>query len=177
MDIFVVFLKQTGFASMSLGNAIMILIGIAFIMLAITKDYEPLLLVPIGMGAIVGNIPVIDSMALSVYDSGSVLSYLYFGVSQGVYPPLIFLGIGAMTDFSTMLSNPKLVLLGAAAQIGVFLTFLARSGSASPWKKAPRSESSVARTAQRRFFWPQNSHRTCSVRSPLRPIRTWLWYR
>jgi sodium ion-translocating decarboxylase beta subunit len=124
MDIIVQFLKTTGFASMSPGNAIMILIGIAFIMLAITKDYEPLLLVPIGMGAIVGNIPVLESMALSVYDSGSVLSYLYFGVSQGVYPPLIFLGIGAMTDFSTMLSNPKLVLLGAAAQVGVFLTFL-----------------------------------------------------
>lgn len=124
MDIFFKFLETTGFASMTLGNAIMILIGIAFITLAIRKDYEPLLLVPIGMGAIVGNIPVIDGMALSVYDQGSVLSYLYFGVSQGVYPPLIFLGIGAMTDFSTMLSNPKLVLLGAAAQIGVFLTFV-----------------------------------------------------
>ena len=62
--------------------------------------------------AIVGNIPVIEGMSLSVYDSGSVLSYLYAGVSQGIYPPLIFLGIGAMTDFSTMLSNPKLVLLG-----------------------------------------------------------------
>ncbi|NNE01037.1 MAG: sodium ion-translocating decarboxylase subunit beta [Pirellulaceae bacterium] len=117
----------------------MILIGIIFIFLAITKDYEPLLLVPIGMGAIVGNIPVIDGMSLSVYDAhywitsddgviqyvpGSVLSYIYFGVSQGLYPPLIFLGIGAMTDFSTMLSNPKLILLGAAAQIGVFATFL-----------------------------------------------------
>ena len=124
MDIFFKFLETTGFASMTLGNAVMILIGIVFITLAIRKDYEPLLLVPIGMGAIVGNIPVIDGMSLSVYDQGSVLSYLYFGVSQGVYPPLIFLGIGAMTDFSTMLSNPKLVLLGAAAQIGVFLTFL-----------------------------------------------------
>ena len=58
------------------------------------------------------------------YQFGSVLSYIYFGVSQGIFPPLIFLGIGAMTDFSTMLSNPKLVLLGAAAQVGVFLTFL-----------------------------------------------------
>ena len=102
----------------------MILIGIVFIFLAITKDYEPLLLVPIGMGAIVGNIPAAAGMSMGVYDSGSVLYYLYFGVDQGVYPPLIFLGIGAMTDFSTMLSNPKLVLLGAAAQIGVFLTFL-----------------------------------------------------
>lgn len=124
MDIIRDFIGTTGFSAMTFGNAIMILIGIVFIVLAITKDYEPLLLVPIGMGAIVGNIPVIDGMSLSVYDDGSVLSYLYFGVSQGVYPPLIFLGIGAMTDFSTMLSNPKLVLLGAAAQIGVFLTFL-----------------------------------------------------
>ncbi len=124
MEIIIEFLKTTGFASMTGGNAVMILIGIMFIALAIIKDYEPLLLVPIGMGAIVGNIPVTDGMSLSVYDEGSVLSFLYFGVSKGIYPPLIFLGIGAMTDFSTMLSNPKLVLLGAAAQIGVFLTFL-----------------------------------------------------
>jgi oxaloacetate decarboxylase beta subunit len=138
MDILQEFLKTTGFWSIGPGNIVMIVIGILFIALAITKDYEPLLLVPIGMGAIVGNIPLIEGMSLSVYDMhkwiiesgqityqpGSVLSYIYFGVSWGIYPPLIFLGIGAMTDFSTMLSNPKLILLGAAAQIGVFLTFL-----------------------------------------------------
>jgi oxaloacetate decarboxylase beta subunit len=124
MEIFEQFLRQTGYANLTLGNAVMILIGIAFIMLAITKHYEPLLLVPIGMGIVVGNIPPIEGMGLSVYDQGSVLRYIYFGVESGVFPPLIFLGIGAMTDFSTMLSNPKLVLLGAAAQIGVFLTLL-----------------------------------------------------
>jgi oxaloacetate decarboxylase beta subunit len=138
MEILLEFLKTTGFYSISLGNAVMILIGIVFIFLAITKDYEPLLLVPIGMGAIVGNIPMAEGMGMSVYDvpswtqvgdqiqykPGSVLSYLYMGVSYGFYPPLIFLGIGAMTDFSTMLSNPKLVLLGAAAQVGVFATFI-----------------------------------------------------
>lgn len=124
MSILLEFLNTTGFVSMTWGNLIMILVGIVFIFLAIKKDYEPLLLVPIGMGAIVGNIPTVPGMALSVYDEGSVLQYLYFGVSKGIYPPLIFLGIGAMTDFSTMLSNPRLVLLGAAAQIGVFLTFL-----------------------------------------------------
>lgn len=124
MQIFFDFLGSTGFASMTFSHALMLVIGIVFITLAITKHYEPLLLIPIGMGIIVGNIPYQNgSMALSVYDEGSVLSYLYFGVSHGVFPPLIFLGIGAMTDFSTMLSNPKLVLLGAAAQIGVFLTF------------------------------------------------------
>lgn len=138
MQIFSEFLKTTGFSQLEFGNAVMIVIGILFISLAIIKEYEPLLLVPIGFGIIVGNIPAIASMTLSVYDegrlvledgeisynAGSVLSYLYYGVSQGVFPPLIFLGIGAMTDFSTVLSNPKLVLLGAAAQIGIFLTLI-----------------------------------------------------
>ncbi|MEZ6070781.1 MAG: sodium ion-translocating decarboxylase subunit beta [Pirellulales bacterium] len=114
----------TAFPGLEWGNAIMIVIGIGFIYLAIFKHYEPLLLVPIGFGVIVGNIPTMAEMTLSVYDEGSVLQYLYFGVQKGIYPPLIFLGIGAMTDFSTMLSNPKLVLLGAAAQLGVFLTYL-----------------------------------------------------
>ncbi len=118
------FLNTTGFAMMTWGNAIMILVGIIFVSLAIIKDYEPLLLLPIGFGAIVGNIPSIQGMALSVYEEGSVLSYIYFGVSKGIFPPLIFLGIGAMTDFSTMLSNPKLILLGAAAQVGIFITFI-----------------------------------------------------
>ncbi|MEW4528822.1 sodium ion-translocating decarboxylase subunit beta [Maioricimonas sp. JC845] len=135
MDILLNFLRSTGFAQMEPGNAIMILIGITFVVLAIRKDYEPLLLVPIGFGMIVGNIPYVDTMSLGVYDdwteqgkgslqNSSVLSQIYFGVKFGLFPPLIFLGIGAMTDFSTMLSNPKLVLLGAAAQIGVFLTLL-----------------------------------------------------
>ncbi len=116
--------EATAFAGFEVGNLIMIVIGACFIYLAIAKHYEPLLLVPIGFGIIVGNIPSVLGMSLSVYDEGTVLRYLYFGVEKGVYPPLIFLGIGAMTDFSTMLSNPKLVLLGAAAQVGVFLTYL-----------------------------------------------------
>ncbi|SDK94854.1 oxaloacetate decarboxylase, beta subunit [Maridesulfovibrio ferrireducens] len=124
MDILFHFLSTTGFAEMTPGNFIMIVIGIVFIALAIIKDYEPLLLLPIGFGAIIGNIPSIAGMPLSVYDEGSVLSYLYFGVSKGVFPPLIFLGIGAMTDFSCMLSNPKLILLGAAAQMGIFITLV-----------------------------------------------------
>ena len=124
MSVLFEFLGTTGFATMTWGNVLMVVIGLIFITLAITKDYEPLLLLPIGFGAIVGNIASIPSMAVGVYDEGSVLYYLYFGVSQGVYPPLIFLGIGAMTDFSTMLSNPRLVLLGAAAQMGIFVTLI-----------------------------------------------------
>jgi carboxybiotin decarboxylase len=126
------YLTTTGFGGMTIGHAVMIAIGAMFIGLAIVKEYEPLLLVPIGFGIIVGNIPYAAGMSLSVYDDwgdgrglqgSSVLSLIYFGVKYGLFPPLIFLGIGAMTDFSTMLSNPKLMLLGAAAQIGVFLTF------------------------------------------------------
>ncbi len=124
MEFFLDFFKTTGFYLMTPGNLMMIIIGLLFISLAIIKHYEPLLLLPIGFGMIVGNIPSIASMPLSVYDQGSVLYYIYFGVSQGIFPPLIFLGIGAMTDFSTMLSNPKLILLGAAAQIGIFLTLV-----------------------------------------------------
>lgn len=124
MEILLEFLTTTAVANMSGGNLLMIVIGAVFILLAIRKDYEPLLLLPIGFGCIVGNIPSIASMAIGVYDEGSVLYYIYFGVSQGIFPPLIFLGIGAMTDFSTMLSSPRLVLLGAAAQTGIFLTLI-----------------------------------------------------
>jgi len=124
VEILLKFLNTTAFATMTLGNVIMLIVGICFITLAIRKDYEPLLLVPIGFGIVVGNIPPVAGMMVSVYDKGSVLNMIYYGVTQGLFPPLIFLGIGAMTDFSTMLSSPKLVLLGAAAQLGIFLTFL-----------------------------------------------------
>jgi len=105
------------------GNMVMLAIGCLFIYLGIAKDYEPLLLVPIGFGMLVGNIPLTSGMNIGIYESGSVLNVLYSGVTQGWYPSLIFLGIGAMTDFSSMLSNPRLILLGAAAQAGIFLTF------------------------------------------------------
>ncbi|MBI9040070.1 sodium ion-translocating decarboxylase subunit beta [Lutibacter sp.] len=118
------FYSYTGFANAAGGNLIMILIGIVFIYLGIKFDYEPLLLIPIGTGVILGNIPFVAGNQTGIYETGSVLNYLYFGVVKGIYPPLIFLGIGAMTDFSSLIANPKLMLLGAAAQIGVFATFL-----------------------------------------------------
>ncbi|GHA36497.1 oxaloacetate decarboxylase subunit beta [Salinimicrobium marinum] len=118
------FWDYTGFANASIGNLIMIAVGLFFIFLAIKYDYEPLLLIPIGTGILLGNIPFQPGVGVGIYEEGSVLSYLYFGVTQGIYPPLIFLGIGAMTDFSSLISSPKLMLLGAAAQIGVFGTFI-----------------------------------------------------
>ena len=119
-----VFLSYTGFANVTIGHIIMIVVGLFFIWLAIKYDYEPLLLIPIGTGILLGNVPFIAGNQIGIYEEGSVMNYLYFGVIKGVYPPLIFLGIGAMTDFSSLISNPKLMLLGAAAQIGVFLTFV-----------------------------------------------------
>jgi sodium ion-translocating decarboxylase beta subunit len=114
------FLEYTAFANMSWGNLIMIIIGLVFIALAIIKEYEPYLLVPIGFGIILGNIASVPGLQIGIYEEGSVLNYLYFGVIKGIYPPLIFLGIGAMTDFSALLSNPKLFIIGAAAQLGIF---------------------------------------------------------
>ncbi len=114
------FFTYTAFANMTFGHIIMICIGLAFIYLAISKEYEPMLLVPIGFGMLVGNIAFTPGFQIGIYESGSVLNYLYFGVLQGIYPPLIFLGIGAMTDFSALISNPKLMLIGAAAQLGIF---------------------------------------------------------
>jgi len=122
------FYEFTGVPNATPGHIIMVLVGIFFIFLAIRYNYEPLLLIPIGIGIIIGNIPFYQAegfnLQLGIYEEGSVMSYLYFGVRQGIYPPLIFLGIGAMTDFSSLISNPKLMILGAAAQVGIFLTFL-----------------------------------------------------
>lgn len=122
------FWEFTGFANATTGNLIMIIVALIFIWLAIRFDYEPMLLIPIGMGIIIGNIPFYMGEAfnlkLGIYEPGSVLNILYSGVINGWYPPLIFLGIGAMTDFSSLISNPRLMILGAAAQIGIFVTFL-----------------------------------------------------
>lgn len=114
------FMQYTGFANATIGHIIMIVVGLVFIYLAIKKDWEPLLLIPIGFGIVMGNIPLFPGLSVGVYEEGSVLNILYQGVQQGYYPPLIFLGIGAMTDFSALISNPKLMLIGAAAQFGIF---------------------------------------------------------
>lgn len=114
------FLQFTGFANMSWLNLVMICIGILFITLAIKKEWEPMLLVPIGFGIIIGNIPFAEGYQIGIYEEGSVMNILYQGVLKGWYPPLIFLGIGAMTDFSALISQPRLMLIGAAAQTGIF---------------------------------------------------------
>ena len=120
------FWTYTGFANATAGHLIMLVVGLFFIYLAIAKEFEPMLLIPIGFGILVGNIPFnMDAgLQVGIYEEGSVLNILYQGVTSGWYPPLIFLGIGAMTDFSALISNPKLLLIGAAAQFGIFGAYM-----------------------------------------------------
>jgi len=124
MEWLIGFFEASGIAHLAWGNLLMIVVGCVFVYLAIARGFEPLLLVPIGFGIILGNMPFEPGMGQGVYDQGSVLNYIYFGVITGIFPPLIFLGIGAMTDFSALIAQPRLILLGAAAQLGIFFTLL-----------------------------------------------------
>ena len=118
------FWKFTGFYNCEISNLVMLAVGCFFVWLAIKKNFEPLLLVPIGFGMLIGNIPFQPGMEIGIYEEGSVLNILYNGVEKGWYPPLIFLGIGAMTDFSALLANPKLMVIGACAQFGIFGAYM-----------------------------------------------------
>ena len=118
------FWETTSFGNFDWRSMIMLAAGIVLIYLGVVKHWEPLLLIPIGFGILVGNIPFKVGDGVGIYEEGSVYNILYQGVITGWYPPLIFLGIGAMTDFSSLISNPKLMLLGAAAQLGIFVTFI-----------------------------------------------------
>jgi sodium ion-translocating decarboxylase beta subunit len=128
-------IMSTGLVNLSLQQIIMFFIACLLIYLAIVKGFEPLLLLPIGFGMLLANIPNAGLMSLPemTFDPltgepdispGGLLYYLYQGVKLGIYPPLIFLGVGAMTDFGPLIANPKTLLLGAAAQFGIFLTFI-----------------------------------------------------
>ena len=120
------FWEFTGFYNCTWQHLVMLAVGLFFIWLAIKKNFEPMLLVPIGFGMLIGNIPfnTTAGLEIGIYDEGSVLNILYNGVSAGWYPPLIFLGIGAMTDFTALIANPKLMLVGAAAQFGIFGAYM-----------------------------------------------------
>lgn len=111
--------QSTGIYNIQTGQAFMMMVGFLLLFLAIKKGFEPLLLLPIGFGAILSNIPIAD-----MAEEGGLLYYLYFGIKTGIFPLLIFMGVGAMTDFGPMLANPKTLLLGAAAQFGIFSTLL-----------------------------------------------------
>ncbi|MGI6627871.1 MAG: sodium ion-translocating decarboxylase subunit beta [Bacillota bacterium] len=140
VDILRAFLQSTGFAGITVSHAIMLLVSFALLYLAIKKNFEPLLLVPIAFGILLANLPLAGLMKEPVIEiirdpnTGNLVSqtkelgglfyYLYQGVKLGIYPPLIFLGVGAMTDFGPLIANPMSILLGAAAQFGIFFTFI-----------------------------------------------------
>jgi oxaloacetate decarboxylase beta subunit len=124
MDLFLSFLGNTGYLLADYRHLIMIVVGSIFVYLGVAKKYEPLLLVPIGFGILVGNVPFFKGFGIGIYEDNSVLHYLYFGVTTGLYPSIVFLGLGAMTDFGSLLARPVLMLLGAAAQMGIFFTLL-----------------------------------------------------
>lgn len=135
-EVFVDFAKNSGFMGLfANGEFLMIIISCILIYLAIAKQFEPLLLLPIAFGMLLANLPLSGLMHNEFFAGGSIdmagvlskgglIDMLYLGVKLGVYPPLIFLGVGAMTDFSSLIANPKSILLGAAAQIGIFVTFI-----------------------------------------------------
>src|SRR5690554_1569758 len=117
-------ITTTGFSSITWQQSLMILVSFVLMYLAIVKQYEPLLLLPIAFGALLTNLPLAGLMAEPVNgETAGLIYYLYQGVKLGIYPTLIFLGVGAMTDFGPLLANPKSILLGAAAQIGIFVAF------------------------------------------------------
>lgn len=134
------FYYSMGFTAMSWQQGVMLTVSCILIYLALKKGFEPLLLVPIAFGMLLANLPMAGLMAGPVYetvvdpvtgdhvhrmkDVGGVLYWLYQGVKLGIYPPLIFFGVGAMTDFGPLIANPKSILLGAAAQLGIFATFI-----------------------------------------------------
>ncbi|HAG72352.1 MAG TPA: sodium ion-translocating decarboxylase subunit beta [Gammaproteobacteria bacterium] len=120
MDQLLELLRTTGIVQISLAQSFMIVIGLLLLYLAIKKGFEPLLLVPIGFGGILANIPGVD---IAVGD-GILHQFYVMGLESGVFPLLIFMGVGAMTDFGPLLANPKTLLLGAAAQVGIFSTLL-----------------------------------------------------
>ncbi|HSO09352.1 MAG TPA: sodium ion-translocating decarboxylase subunit beta [Desulfoprunum sp.] len=133
------FIHSMGIFNLTFGHVLMIGIACLLIYLAIVKGFEPLLLIPIAFGVLLTNLPLADMMAEPIIEirdkvihtvqPGGLMYYLFQGDHLGIFPPLIFLGVGAMTDFGPLIANPKSLLLGAAAQLGIFITFIAAIGS------------------------------------------------
>lgn len=175
-------------------NAVMLVVAFVFLYLGIKKGFEPLLMIPIAFGMLLANIPsanlavhyssiheFIDLMAGRLTDaSGAVLSpglidFLYFGVKAGVYPPLIFMGIGAMTDFAPLIANPSSFILGAAAQLGIFFTYVGAILLGFTPQQAGSIGIIVVRTVLRPFSLPPSWHRNCWVRLLWRRTPIWPW--
>ena len=151
--------QGTGIFQLSVDQGVMLLVGLGLLYLAIAKGFEPLLLVPIGFGGILANIPGVDIAA----GNGVLHQFYSMGIETGIFPLVIFMGVGAMTDFGPLLANPKTLLLGAAAQFGIFATLLGALGLSSLWilisiwRRPQRSALLAGQMAQPLFMWPDNS--------------------
>ena len=175
--------------------AVMICVGCFLLYLAIVKEFEPLILLPMAFGMILANLPgsgvihmqyfvgdgLEHPMWVEILNNGGLADMLYMGVKLGIYPPLIFLGIGTMTDFAPLISNPKSLLLGAAAQFGIFGTYMGAVCWQPPaWWTSPRSSllpspSSAVQTARPRSSSPPVWHRSCWAASPWQHTAIWRW--
>ena len=180
-----IFLVQDGWK-----YAVMLAVACVLLYLAIVKQFEPLLLLPIGFGMLMTNLPLDGIFHIEIFlnetnhinwemlgNSGGLADYIYLGVKLGIYPPLIFLGIGTMTDFTPLIARPSSLLLGAAAQLGIFFTFIGARLLASPAPRPRPSASSAARTAPRPSTPPPVWRPTCWAPSRWPPTVIWRWCR
>lgn len=179
---------QIFFAEGGWKYAVMIGVACVLLYLAIVHQFEPLLLLPIGFGMLMTNLPLDGIFHMDIFinetqhinwellgTSGGMADYIYLGVKLGIYPPLIFLGIGTMTDFEPLIARPSSLLLGAAAQLGIFFTFVGAKSWASPTRKPLPSASSAVPTARPLSSSPPAWPRTCWVPSRLPRTATWRW--
>jgi Na+-transporting methylmalonyl-CoA/oxaloacetate decarboxylase beta subunit len=188
-EVLIDFFKTSGFAElfsldtelfgvMVPGRLIMIVIACLFIYLGVKKDYEPYLLIPIAFGMLLVNLPLAGLMDGPLgTQPGGLLYYLYQGTAMGIYPPLIFLCIGASTDFGPLIANPRSLLLGAAAQIGIFITFIGAIALGFTGPEAASIGIIGGADGPTALFLTSRLAPFCWDRSPLRPTHTWRWYR
>ncbi len=179
MDKLEILWLSMGIANLDWTQALMMGVGCLLIYLAIAKKFEPLLLLPIGFGAILSNIPI-----AGIGGPDGLLGMVYAaGIETGIFPLLIFMGVGALTDFSALIARPSTLLLGAAAQFGIFATLIGAialnllPGFDFTLADASRSPSSAAPTVPRPSSWPPSSRPSCLGRLRSRPIPTWRWCR
>ena len=174
--------EQTAFMNLDWGNYVMILVALVFLYLAIKHGFEPLLLVPIAFGMLLVNIypdimadPYVDAMGIE--HAGGLLHYFFILDEWSILPSLIFMGVGAMTDFGPLIANPISFLMGAAAQLGIYSAYFFAILLGFSGKEAAVSPLSVVQTALRPSLSPPSSHLNSLARSPLPHIPTWRSFR
>ena len=156
---------QTAFFNLTLGNYAMIVVACVFLYLAIAKGFEPLLLTPIAFGMLLVNIypDIMISIEESANGTGGLLYYFYLLDEWAILPSLIFMGVGAMTDFGPLIANPKSFLLGAAAQFGIFAAYFGAIGLGLTIRQQQQFLLLAGRMALHPYSWPESWGRRCSL--------------